>query len=206
MRPCAGRPPGPGACSGGGSWASSLPHLSMGPSLALSRTWWGGPGPTCSCGASPRGSPTRCPSPRRACQPASTMTPRGGSPSPVATPPGTSAGWATPPSTSRLSRASWGGGRGLASTPGALAASLAPVSGALLVAVSRVMDYRHNPSDVLAGSLLGLLCAWAFFRQQLGGPLARERAHVLRREMAEDRGEGEGEEDPLARSQPMGVL
>jgi len=101
-----------------------------------------------------------------------------------------------------------GGGRGLASSPGALAASLAPVSGALLVAVSRVMDYRHNPSDVLAGSLLGLLCAWAFFRQQLGGPLARERAHVLRREMAEDRGEGEGEgeEDPLARSQPMGVL
>ena len=99
-----------------------------------------------------------------------------------------------------------GGGGGLARSPGALTASLAPVSVALLVAVSRVMDYRHNPSDVLAGSLLGLLCAWAFFRQQVGGPLARERARVLRREVAEDWGAGSGEEDPLARSQPLGVL
>ena len=102
------------------------------------------------------------------------------------------------------------GGGGLARSPGALTASLAPVSVALLVAVSRVMDYRHNPSDVLAGSLLGLLCAWAFFRQQVGGPLARERARVLRREVAEDwgagAGAGAGEEDPLARSQPLGVL
>ena len=97
-----------------------------------------------------------------------------------------------------------------ADSSGALTASLAPVSVALLVAVSRVMDYRHNPSDVLAGSLLGLLCAWAFFRQQVGGPLARERARVLRREVAEDwgagAGAGAGEEDPLARSQPLGVL
>ena len=101
-----------------------------------------------------------------------------------------------------------GGRGGLARSPGALTASLAPVSVALLVAVSRVMDYRHNPSDVLAGSLLGLLCAWAFFRQQVGGPLARERARVLRREVAEDwgAGAGAGEEDPLARSQPLGVL
>ena len=101
-----------------------------------------------------------------------------------------------------------GGGGELARSPGALTASLAPVSVALLVAVSRVMDYRHNPSDVLAGSLLGLLCAWAFFRQQVGGPLARERARVLRREVAEDwgAGAGAGEEDPLARSQPLGVL
>ena len=103
-----------------------------------------------------------------------------------------------------------GGGGGRARSPGALTASLAPVSVALLVAVSRVMDYRHNPSDVLAGSLLGLLCAWAFFRQQVGGPLARERARVLRREVAEDwgagAGAGAGEEDPLARSQPLGVL
>ena len=102
---------------------------------------------------------------------------------------------------------------GLGGSPAALVTCLAPVSAALLVAVSRVMDYRHNPSDALAGSLLGLACAWVFFWQQVGAPLARERAR-LRREGSGGgglRGGGGGsgcerEELPLVLGQPLEAL
>ena len=42
---------------------------------------------------------------------------------------------------------------------------LIPSLGAALVAGSRIMDARHHPFDVLSGSLLGILVAWASYRQ-----------------------------------------
>ncbi|KAF1981649.1 PAP2-domain-containing protein [Aulographum hederae CBS 113979] len=42
---------------------------------------------------------------------------------------------------------------------------LIPTLGAALVAGSRIMDARHHPFDVLSGSLLGILVAWASYRQ-----------------------------------------
>ncbi|KAF9069836.1 PAP2-domain-containing protein [Rhodocollybia butyracea] len=43
--------------------------------------------------------------------------------------------------------------------------SLAPFAGALLVAISRTMDYRHHWEDVVVGSLLGILMAYFSYRQ-----------------------------------------
>jgi diacylglycerol diphosphate phosphatase/phosphatidate phosphatase len=40
-----------------------------------------------------------------------------------------------------------------------------PMLGAILVALSRVSDYRHHPTDVLAGWLLGLFFAYFTYRQ-----------------------------------------
>ncbi|EXJ96261.1 hypothetical protein A1O1_01387 [Capronia coronata CBS 617.96] len=42
---------------------------------------------------------------------------------------------------------------------------LIPTLAASCVAMSRIMDARHHPFDVLFGSVLGLLCAWAAYRQ-----------------------------------------
>ena len=42
---------------------------------------------------------------------------------------------------------------------------LAPTLGAALIAISRIMDARHHPFDVISGSLLGLLVAYAAYRQ-----------------------------------------
>ncbi|KAL6300545.1 phosphatidic acid phosphatase type 2/haloperoxidase [Sparassis latifolia] len=43
--------------------------------------------------------------------------------------------------------------------------ALTPLSGAALVAISRTMDYRHHATDVLAGSLLGIIVAYFSYRQ-----------------------------------------
>ncbi|KAI4250117.1 MAG: hypothetical protein L6R40_000289 [Gallowayella cf. fulva] len=40
-----------------------------------------------------------------------------------------------------------------------------PTLGAALIAVSRIMDARHHPFDVISGSMLGMLVAWAAYRQ-----------------------------------------
>ncbi|KAG9015579.1 hypothetical protein FRB94_000184 [Tulasnella sp. JGI-2019a] len=40
-----------------------------------------------------------------------------------------------------------------------------PLVGAILVAISRTMDYRHHFGDVVAGALVGMLTAWFCYRQ-----------------------------------------
>ncbi|KAG2127920.1 phosphatidic acid phosphatase type 2/haloperoxidase [Suillus bovinus] len=42
---------------------------------------------------------------------------------------------------------------------------IAPLAGAMLVAISRTMDYRHHWQDVVGGSTLGLLLAYFSYRQ-----------------------------------------
>lgn len=42
---------------------------------------------------------------------------------------------------------------------------LVPTLGAALIAVSRIMDARHHPFDVISGSLLGIIVAWVAYRQ-----------------------------------------
>jgi diacylglycerol diphosphate phosphatase/phosphatidate phosphatase len=42
---------------------------------------------------------------------------------------------------------------------------LIPTLAASLIAGSRIMDARHHPFDVITGSMLGLLVAWASYRQ-----------------------------------------
>jgi hypothetical protein len=42
---------------------------------------------------------------------------------------------------------------------------MTPILAATLVAVSRIMDARHHPFDVITGSLLGTVCAWIAYRQ-----------------------------------------
>lgn len=40
-----------------------------------------------------------------------------------------------------------------------------PTLGAALIAVSRIMDARHHPFDVISGSLLGIMMAYGAYRQ-----------------------------------------
>ncbi|KAI1621417.1 PAP2 domain protein [Exophiala viscosa] len=42
---------------------------------------------------------------------------------------------------------------------------LVPTLAASCIAMSRIMDARHHPFDVLFGSALGILCAWGSYRQ-----------------------------------------
>ncbi|WWC64260.1 uncharacterized protein I303_106870 [Kwoniella dejecticola CBS 10117] len=42
---------------------------------------------------------------------------------------------------------------------------LAPLSCASLITISRTMDYRHHATDVIAGSLIGIIGAWYSYRQ-----------------------------------------
>ena len=42
---------------------------------------------------------------------------------------------------------------------------MVPTMGAALIAVSRIMDARHHPFDVITGSMLGVLTAWGAYRQ-----------------------------------------
>ncbi|EFW15094.1 hypothetical protein D8B26_004556 [Coccidioides posadasii str. Silveira] len=60
---------------------------------------------------------------------------------------------------------------------------LMPTLGAGLVSVSRIMDARHHPFDVISGSLLGILCAWMSYRQyfpSITEAWKKGRAHPIR--------------------------
>ncbi|CAO3665063.1 unnamed protein product [Umbelopsis ramanniana] len=52
-----------------------------------------------------------------------------------------------------------------------------PIMGAILVAISRIMDYRHHPWDVIFGSLLGFAAAY-FSYHQYYPPLHAHDCHV----------------------------
>lgn len=56
-------------------------------------------------------------------------------------------------------------------------ASLTPLAGATLVAISRTMDYRHHWHDVLTGSILGLVVAYFSYRQYYP-PLTSDISHL----------------------------
>ncbi|PWY85988.1 phosphatidic acid phosphatase [Aspergillus heteromorphus CBS 117.55] len=58
-----------------------------------------------------------------------------------------------------------------------------PCLAATLVAVTRIMDARHHPFDVISGSLLGIICACISYRQyfpSLSEPWKKGRAHPIR--------------------------
>ncbi|EZG08961.1 hypothetical protein H106_01875 [Trichophyton rubrum CBS 735.88] len=60
---------------------------------------------------------------------------------------------------------------------------MVPTLSAGLVAVSRIMDARHHPFDVISGSLLGVGCGWVAYRQyfpSLAEPWKKGRAHPIR--------------------------
>ena len=42
---------------------------------------------------------------------------------------------------------------------------LVPVLGASMIGISRIMDSRHHPFDVLSSSILGMFVAWVSYRQ-----------------------------------------
>lgn len=58
-----------------------------------------------------------------------------------------------------------------------------PILAATLVAVSRIMDARHHPFDVITGSLLGVVCAIVSYRQYfppITEPWRKGRAYPIR--------------------------
>jgi len=60
---------------------------------------------------------------------------------------------------------------------------LVPLLAAALITGSRIMDARHHPFDVISGSLLGIGCAWAAYRQYfppLNDFRAKGRAYPIR--------------------------
>ncbi|PCH01673.1 Phosphatidic acid phosphatase type 2/haloperoxidase [Penicillium occitanis (nom. inval.)] len=60
---------------------------------------------------------------------------------------------------------------------------MVPILAATLIAVSRIMDARHHPFDVITGSLLGVFTAWASYRQyfpSLSEPWKKGRAYPIR--------------------------
>jgi hypothetical protein len=60
---------------------------------------------------------------------------------------------------------------------------LIPLLAASLVAVSRIMDARHHPFDVITGSILGYVTAWVAYRQYfpaISNPAAKGRAYPRR--------------------------
>jgi diacylglycerol diphosphate phosphatase/phosphatidate phosphatase len=49
-----------------------------------------------------------------------------------------------------------------------------PVIGAVLIGVSRLIDYRHHWEDVAVGSLLGMFMAYCSYRQYFPYPLGKD--------------------------------
>ncbi|KAF9883391.1 hypothetical protein FE257_003514 [Aspergillus nanangensis] len=60
---------------------------------------------------------------------------------------------------------------------------MTPCVAATLIAVTRIMDARHHPFDVITGSLLGVLCAYMAYRQyfpSISEPWKKGRAYPIR--------------------------
>ena len=60
---------------------------------------------------------------------------------------------------------------------------LIPLLAASMVAISRIMDARHHPFDVLSSSILGIFIAWVAYRQYfppLSEPWKKGRAYSIR--------------------------
>ncbi|KKK27025.1 PAP2 domain protein [Aspergillus rambellii] len=60
---------------------------------------------------------------------------------------------------------------------------MVPCLAATLIAVTRIMDARHHPFDVITGSLLGILCAIISYRQYfppISEPWKKGRAYPIR--------------------------
>ncbi|KAH7412859.1 phosphatidic acid phosphatase type 2/haloperoxidase [Cadophora sp. MPI-SDFR-AT-0126] len=79
-----------------------------------------------------------------------------------------------------------------------------PLAIAISVSVTRVLDNRHHPSDVLAGSLLGIGSAWNAYWSVLlpysrRGEVRQQQGVVLGVVESVGRGSEEGESLPLAR-------
>lgn len=58
-----------------------------------------------------------------------------------------------------------------------------PTLAAALIAISRIMDARHHPFDVLSGSALGMTVAWLAYRQYfppISEPWKKGRAYPIR--------------------------
>lgn len=65
-----------------------------------------------------------------------------------------------------------------------------PTLGAALIAVSRIMDARHHPFDVISGSLLGIMMAYVAYRQYFppfSEPWRKGRAYPIRSWASEPR-------------------
>lgn len=54
--------------------------------------------------------------------------------------------------------------------------TLLPFTGAVLIAVSRTMDYRHHATDVIAGGILGFVLMWLVYRLYYP-PLSHPQCH-----------------------------
>lgn len=60
---------------------------------------------------------------------------------------------------------------------------MVPILAATLVAVTRIMDARHHPFDVITGGFLGIVCAWVSYHQYfppLSEPWRKGRAYPIR--------------------------
>ncbi|KAI9847431.1 MAG: hypothetical protein M1838_000874 [Thelocarpon superellum] len=75
---------------------------------------------------------------------------------------------------------------------------LLPILGAALIADSRIMDARHHGFDVLSGSALGIVSAWAGYRQYfppITEPWRKGRAYPIRTWGLPDSDDPAGKED-----------
>lgn len=78
-----------------------------------------------------------------------------------------------------------------------------PSLGAALIAISRIMDARHHPFDVIFGSLLGIAVAYGSYRQYfppIGEPWRKGRAYPIRSWASEPR-KPRSDEREVARNQ-----
>lgn len=87
---------------------------------------------------------------------------------------------------------------------------LIPTLAAALIAISRIMDARHHPFDVISGSLLGILTAFAAYRQYfppVSESWRKGRAYPIRSWGTEPLGpESKHEEREMARDQGVEPL